>query len=791
MNPYASAKMPRDTLGRMLLEALNYYTSGQLAAAQTQCETILARYRGHFDTLQLLGVCLLRRGDAAGAERQLRAALRLRPHLAQTHLNYGDALRELGRYADALVSYRRALTIDPGLDLAHYNAAVALEQLQRPAEALAAFERALALKPSAAALTGRGNCLLALGRGAEALAAYRDAVQLDPVFVDAGANLGAVLITQGRFAEAVPALEAVLAGDPDHLSANASLALAYHAQGQAAPALQAADRAWAAGAREPELAYLRAALCDQLQRPDDCLAALRQTLSLDPRHVGARLGLGGKLALQWDSLDEAQQLLDQLERELPGDARVAANQGIIHLTRGEYGLARQFFDAALARDPPLFIARFYRGCIDLLEGNFAAGWPALDDRWTAGGTHAGQRHYAQPLWRGEAIAGQRLFVYHEQGLGDSLQFCRYLRLLLARDIAVVLEVPVALVGLMRRSLPPAVELIACSAPTPHFDWHCPMVRLPLALRTEVASIPVDVPYLQADPACVARWHQRLGGTAARRIGLAWAGNPLHSGDRQRSIRLADLRPLLEQATRAAAAADPARPLEFLVLQDHLRAGEAELLAELPMVNYLGPSLTDFDVTAALVELCELVITVDTAAAHLAGAMGKPTWVLLPYVPDWRWLLERSDSPWYPTLRLYRQATLGSWSQPLDRVLNALQAWLAPPLRVAGAVADAAPAAAPAAALAATAASTAAPAAKPSTKLGNKAGRKVGNRSGTKSGTRSGTRSGDKSGHKSGNELAATLAAKLVDEPGAQRARKTVKPRAEGDAVAAPTEPRPA
>jgi hypothetical protein len=254
------------------------------------------------------------------------------------------------------------------------------------------------------------------------------------------------------------------------------------------------------------------------------------------------------------------------------------------------------------------------------------------------------RAWSTPRWNGEVLPGQRLLIWAEQGLGDTLQFARYARLLARAGADVVLEVQPSLERLVRESLPD-VEVIAYGQSIPDHDAQVPLLSLPLILGTRLGSIPADVPYLSADPERVRAWAERLGPPGGmRRVGLVWAGNREHKNDRRRSLEPDLLRPLAELPSiewlRVQPGATPRPPLEMV-----------DRTAE----------LADFADTAALLMQLDLVITVDTSVAHLAGALGRPVWIMLPYEPDWRWLLERTESPWYPTARLFRQARPGDWS----------------------------------------------------------------------------------------------------------------------------------
>jgi hypothetical protein len=296
--------------------------------------------------------------------------------------------------------------------------------------------------------------------------------------------------------------------------------------------------------------------------------------------------------------------------------------------------------------------------LKLLLGDYEEGWELYEWRWKDWGRDF-VRPFPQPLWLGDApIAGKTLLIHPEQGLGDFIQCCRYIPMVEAMGAKVLVEVTAPLVPLIS-TLKGSFSVVRSGQPLPHFDFHCPIMSLPLAFRTTVETIPANVPYLFADPARKALWQQRLGPRTRMRVGLAWSGNPSHKNDLNRSMPFRALAPWLALA------------VDFHVLQKDIRPEDAAALAQFPNVQVHSAELGDFADTAALADEMDLVISVDTSVAHLAGALGRPLWVLLPFNPDYRWFLDRSDSPWYPSATLFRQPALGDW----DSVVAAVEAQL--------------------------------------------------------------------------------------------------------------------
>ncbi len=295
----------------------------------------------------------------------------------------------------------------------------------------------------------------------------------------------------------------------------------------------------------------------------------------------------------------------------------------------------------------------------LLLGRFEQGWRQFEWRKKCGGPIAA-RCYPQPLWLGEEdIAGKTLFIWCEQGLGDTIQFCRYAKLAEARNAKVIMSVQEPLRGLLKQ-ISPTIQIINQGEVPTDFDYHCPLLSLPLAFRTTLETIPAELQYLKADEELRVAWAARLSPKTKPRLGLVWSGRTTHPNDHNRSIELEQFIPILGSH------------LDWICLQKEIREKDLALLRQLGHIAFFGDELRDFSDTTALLTQMDLVVTVDTSVAHLAGAMGKPVWLLLPYDPDWRWLLDRDDSPWYPSARLFRQQEIGNWAAVIDQVANELR-----------------------------------------------------------------------------------------------------------------------
>ena len=360
----------------------------------------------------------------------------------------------------------------------------------------------------------------------------------------------------------------------------------------------------------------------------------------------------------WCSGGQLPEALACFEQALAIDEHYAeahSNRGVALQGQGRFPEALAAYQRAIQLQPEGAEPRYNRSMLLLLLGDLPQGWAEYEWRWRRREMRPLVRNLPRPLWDGGDLGGQTLFLHAEQGLGDTLQFIRYLPQVLQRNGQVIVECQAELKSLLWQS-GPAVQWMEAGEPLPAFDWHCPLLSLPRVLGTTLSSLPRPIPYLQAQAEAVQHWRERLAAESrGGKVGLVWAGRPQHKNDRHRSLNLSALTPLgsvpntsFYSLQKGPAAQQAQSPPGGMRLIDHTE------------------ELKDFADTAALVANLDLVISVDTAVVHLAGAMGKEVWVLLPFVPDWRWLLEREDSPWYPSLRLFRQPALGDWDSVIGR-----------------------------------------------------------------------------------------------------------------------------
>jgi tetratricopeptide (TPR) repeat protein len=568
-------------------------------------------------------------GNLSEAERLLEQVVAEKSDLPEAVFHLAVTQSRLGKTEAALKNFDRALALRADFATAHYNRGAILQELKRYEEALASYDRALALQPDfAMALSNRGNVLQELRRFGEALASFDRALALNPDFAVALYNRGNVLCDLERYDEALANYERALALRPN-------FAVAFASRGTA---------------------------LQKLKRHAEAVASFDRAIALQPDLVEAHTDRGNAFHAT-GRFEEALANYDRAINIQPGHAAAHYNRGLTLHELGRCEEAVASYGRAIELQPDLADAHLNQSLSRLLTGDFERGWPGYEWRMDVASRASTKRSFPQPQWFGrEDISGKTILLHAEQGFGDTIQFCRYVPLVAARGADIILEVPAPLAELMT-TLAGNAKIVPNGGPLPDIDMHCPLLSLPLAFGTQLKTIPATVPYLRASSEGVNKWETRLGPKQRPRIGLAWSGRPTYVNDRNRSIPLSALLPLLDiDAT-------------FISLQKDVRDSDAPLLRGRGDLRHFGDELKDFAETAALVSQLDLVISIDSSVAHLVGALAKPVWVLLPFIPDWRWLLNRDDSPWYPTARLFRQDASRTWDSVIARARSALREFL--------------------------------------------------------------------------------------------------------------------
>jgi len=628
----------------MLQQAIDLHQSGRFAEAQSLYRQILTADPNQPDALHLLGVLAHQTGQHAPAEALIRRALAVQPGAAAYHNSLGNVLRAVGRAGEAEASYRAALRLQPNTPDLHHHIGLALKDQGRISEAETAFRHALRLrKDYVPARIDLGNLLVETGRATEAEVCLRAAVRAAPADAIALNALALALVSLGRHQEALVEFDNALRAAPNYANAAANRAacLANLENWEAAAEAYQSALALMPDAADLNMGLARALL--QLQRGAEAEQVLRRMLAEQADDALVLHKLGRALAFQRRN-DEALAIFEQVCRLDPENADAWHDRGMALRDLARWPESVAPFQAAVRLQPDDAEKNASLGYALLAIGDFTTGWKYFE--WRV--KRPGNARLAEPRWDG-AMIDKTVLIYAEQGTGDTIQFCRFVPLA-AQRARIVLACPPALKRLLS-TLPGPAELVD-GEPLPPYDLQIPVMSLPGALGLQPEQFVDPIPYLGAEPEKIAVWRERLAHLPGRRIGLVWAGNPKFPADRRRSIDFGVLAPLLE-----------IKGISFVSLQ--VGASPAGGMFD------AAPWLRDFSDTAALIAVLDGVISVDTAVAHLAGALGRPVWLLNRADTDWRWLLERRDSPWYPTMRLFRQAVPGDWPGVVSAVVSEL------------------------------------------------------------------------------------------------------------------------
>jgi tetratricopeptide (TPR) repeat protein len=651
----------------ILLEGMKFHQQDSLDQAERCYEDILTKQPDHADAKHLLGVLRFQQGRYDEAAALIRAALKTHPASVPALTNMGNVLSKLGRLEEALASYGKALAIGPEHVEALNGRGNVQRELGLQEEALISYGKALAIKPDYAdAACNRGMALQDLDRPEDALASYDKALAVKPNHAEAACNRGIALQDLKRPEEALASYDKALAIKPDYAEAAFNRGNALMDLGRLEQALASYGKALKIKPHYAEALNNRGSALKRLNRPGEALESFDKALAIKPDYAAALNNRGITLG-ELERLGEALESFDKALAIEPDYADALNNRGVTLRELKLIGEALDSFDKALAVKPGWAEAAFSKSICLLLGGRFEDGWLLYESRKKVAGNvrHFSSRSFPQQQWSGEkSLGGKTLFIHWEQGFGDTIQFCRFAKLAEQRGAKVVFSVQNRLYRLLQ-ALSPTIEFIDETQAPAEFDYYCPLLSLPLAFQTTLDSIPGDAQYLRAEPDRVRKWRDKLGDEGFK-IGIAWQGSK-NKVDAGRSFRPAEF-----------LGVSRAPNVRLISLQ---KSNGSEHLRDLPQGMKVESLGEDFDAggdafldTAAVMENLDLVITSDTSAAHLAGALGRPVWVALKHVPDWRWMLDRVDSPWYPTMRLFRQQARGDWKGvflEIEKALNEL------------------------------------------------------------------------------------------------------------------------
>ena len=619
-------KLAETTLEQSTLieDAVALHQSGQLDLAEILYNKLLNFYPCNTTILTNLGTIAVQKGNLEVGLVTIKKSLDINPNQPNALNNRGNALQDLNQLDEALSNYDLAIAYKPDYAEAYCNRATTLQTLKRPDEALASYDYAIILKPDyAEAYSNRATTLQNLKRPIEALASCQRAISIKPDFAEAYFNRGNALKDLNRPDEAISSFEQAIFLKPDFAEAYSNLGNALK----------------------------------DINRLSEALASYQQAIVLNPFYADAHFNLGN--ALQYlNLLDEALTCYDRAIVLDPNYAKAYSNRGTTLQDLNQLNEALANYEHAIILKPDYAEVYWNKSLLKLLMGEYLEGWQLYEWGWKSFARKP-LRNFDEPLWLGnESLRNKTLLIYPEQGLGDYIQFIRYAVLVEQLGAKVILEVPLALMTLVS-TLNGQFTFVESGKPLPNFDYYCPLMSLPLAFKTTVDKIPALMPYLYADESKKKKWQKKLGKKTVTRIGLVWSGSNVHKNDHNRSLSLKQLDSLL------------GLPLDFHSLQKEIRAIDLDVLIAFPHIYQHQDDLHDFSDTAALVDAMDIIISVDTSVAHLAGAMGKTVFILLPYAPDYRWLLDKTDSPWYPTATLFRQPALNDWENVIAKLRGVL------------------------------------------------------------------------------------------------------------------------
>jgi tetratricopeptide (TPR) repeat protein len=590
-----------------------------------------------------------------------------RPASAELHYRRANGLKDQGSLEAAVAAYEQAIELQPDNTRALCNQAVVLGQLQRFSEALARYDRAISIDSKDALIhCNRGMLLNAMGQKDAALGAFDAAIACNADFFAAHFGRGALLQERRQWLDSLASYDRAIALNSRDWAAQFNRAEVLRRLERWVDALTGYDRTIALKADFALGHYGRAESLRQLNRLEEALNSYDVAIKMNPRDATIHVGRG--VVLQKMSLFV--EAMASYNEAIALDARSSQayfNRGTLLGDSQDFAAASADFENAIAIDPTFAEAHLNLALTLLKRGDFLQGWAHYEWRWriSKGPILIEHRTFAEPLWLGEEdIDGRTILIYGEQGLGDSLQFCRFCERLASLGARVLLEVPEPLSSVCS-TLRGVSQVISRGDRLPPFDCRCPLMSLPFALKVTLETIPVKMPYLHSDPHKVAAWRERLGAKTKPRVGLTWSGS---QGSRTFSPRSYPLAKLIAHLPH---------DFQYFCTQTEITSADQATLTDATLTDFPGVcqfpnELKDFSDTAALCECLDLVITMDTSIAHLNGALGRCTWVLVPYDGDWRWLQGREDSPWYPTVRLFRQTTRGDWDGVFRRVAEQLQ-----------------------------------------------------------------------------------------------------------------------
>ncbi|KAA3595638.1 MAG: tetratricopeptide repeat protein [Candidatus Scalindua sp. AMX11] len=683
-----------ESINNLFQRAFNQHEAGNFSTAVLLYHELLKMQSGHIDAIYLLGILYLQQGDLDKASEYIQKALLLNPEHSTAHNSLGTVLKKQGKYEQSIESYKRAIVLNPAYAMPHSNLASLYHDIGSLDNAIESYKRAVSLKPDYfEGYINLGAVLQEKGRSNEAVEYYRKAIQINPDlpeaynnmavalkegkmfdkavkcclrslelkadYAEAYINLGLVFQEQGNLEKANESYGKALEIEPDNVTALTNLGSLLTEQRRLDEAIFCCQRAISLRPDYAE-AHNNLGVCFQvLGRLEEAASCFEKTLEIEHHHIIAHTNLG-MTCMDQGRNEEAVEWCQRAVMLKPESAHLHNNLGASLQRIGKLDEAIINYEKAITLKPDYAEAHMNRAFILLMNENFVEGWSEYE--WRLLTRDHSLRTFKKPKWDGSSLNGKSILVHAEQGYGDTIQFVRYLPLIKERGGHVIFECNQDLLCLLQNgvAIDRLVERPAVGVTTVQFDFHVPLLSLPGIFGTDSVTIPSNIPYISLDRERVKRWHSRFVHDKNFKIGLVWAGNPHNRKDRIRSCFLEDFATLADVPG-----------VSFYTLQKGAASDQVTDPPKNMVFNNLEKELYDFAETGAAIANLDLVITVDTAVAHLAGAIGKPVWSLIQVDPDWRWLINREDTPWYPSMRLFRQAQPNDWTSVIQAVKKAL------------------------------------------------------------------------------------------------------------------------
>ena len=666
---------PSNLIDKYLAQGFAYHQQGMFNEAKVLYEQVLKIQPKNFSALQLIATLYAQINEPLKAIDFFSKAIRINPNFAPCYSNRGNTLKELGRYSEAIINYDKAISLQSDNANNYSNRGVALQELGRLEEALLSYDKAINFDPNfAEAFSNRGVALQELGRLEEALASLDSAIFLKANFSRAYANRADVLQKLLRFNEALGDYDEAIRLEPNNAETHFNRGNAFRELGRFEEALVCYQSAINFNHHWPEAYCNLGNTLQALRQFDEAISSFSKAIELKADYAEAFSNRGNALQ-ELGRLDESLNNYDAAIQIAPQLIDAYSNRGLVLEKLKRLEAAIESYDAAIQLDPNLGDVHFNKSLTLLLSGDFDKGWQEYEWRWKKDSSSQSKqdRFFSYPKWLGDqSLKGKKIYLYSEQGMGDTIQFCRYVPLVSNLGAEIILEVQRPLVQLLKQ-IDGVNRFVAFGDEAPSMlDFHCPLMSLPLAFKTSLNTIPNNIPYLKAESTKVLYWQQKLNREKGFKVGLVWNGGfrsdqiKLWGVNERRNVPIRELSKALSNLKVTFYSLQKGEPAE-----SEIKLLEHELWPNQNFFNYSN-ELHDFCDTAALIENLDLIISVDTSTAHLAAAMGKPVWLLNRFDTCWRWLLERNDSPWYPSLKIYRQDKMNNWDDVLDRVKTDLE-----------------------------------------------------------------------------------------------------------------------